>query len=69
MAPSVSSAFSGAALLQDTGAARFELPRAMSLSFADFSMHVYDHIGKYFLNPTDLHVSFWDDLSWWNTVV
>lgn len=56
MAPSVSSAFSGAALLQETGMARCELPRVMSLSLADFSMHGYDHIEKYFLNRAELHL-------------
>lgn len=55
MALNVSSAFSGAALLQKPAVARFELPQVMSLHLADFSMHIYDQVDKHFLNPATLH--------------
>jgi len=55
MALNVSSAFSGAALLQNPPVARSELPWVMSLNLVDFSMHIYNQLDKYFLNPAKLH--------------
>lgn len=55
MALNMSSAFSGAALLQKPAGARFELPWVMSLNLVDVSMHLCDQVDKHFLNPAKLH--------------
>lgn len=55
MALNMSSAFSGAALLQKPAGAKFELPQVMSLNLVDVAMHIYDQVDKHFLNPAELH--------------